>query len=143
MLFRSIPFLQMALQESWKVVPILVGDVSPEVLDRLAGSIQSLLGNGHSSTLIVASTDFSHFQPAHKAEVLDFKGRDYILDGDSEGLLKANFREETALCGISPVYTLLKLFPGIRPKFLDYSHSGMVSGDQNQVVGYMSFKIEA
>lgn len=139
----QLPFLQMILKEPWKLVPILVGDVNSGVLDDLANSIMSLLSGDLGSTLVIASTDFSHFNSVEEAAVLDSKGKEYILRGNAKRLLEANHSGETELCGILPVYTLLKLFPGARVKFLDYSHSGRVTADQNRVVGYMSLKVEA
>jgi len=137
-----LPFLQVSLKNSFELVPILIGDLDAQALDQFAAAIREALEASTKTTLIVVSTDFSHFFSAQEAQALDHRGRDFILKGDARGLMEANQKSETSLCGIHPVYTLLRLFPEYPPQFLEYTHSGQVSGDHQSVVGYMSFKLE-
>ena len=136
-----LPFLQVALQNNFRLVPVLIGDISAEMMGDFAQALRELLELDGCKTLVVASTDFSHFFSAQKAKDLDNRGKELILQKNADALLKANHHNETSLCGIHPVYTLMKLFPEIKPEFLAYSHSGEVSGDHQSVVGYMAFRL--
>jgi len=136
-----LPFLQVALQNNFRLVPVLIGDVSAEMMEEFALALREILEEDGYKTLVVASTDFSHFLSAQKANDLDNRGRELIVQKDADALLEANHHNETSLCGIHPVYTLMKLYPEIRPEFLAYSHSGEVSGDHQSVVGYMAFRL--
>jgi MEMO1 family protein len=136
-----LPFLQVALSAPFKLVPILIGDLSSEQLDAFAVVLRSALDCDGLKTLVVASTDFSHFQSDVAARKLDQEGKSHILNADPEGLWSANHGNKTSLCGIHPVYTLLRLFHNFQPEFLAYSNSGETTQDFSSVVGYMSFSI--
>ena len=136
-----LPFLQTILSSSFKLVPILIGDLGPEAMDAFANALRLALSNDEQKTLVVASTDFSHFHPDATARELDQEGKTHILNADPEGLWSANHENKCSLCGIHPVYTLLRLFKSCCPEFLAYSNSGETTQDFSSVVGYMSFSI--
>jgi AmmeMemoRadiSam system protein B len=136
-----LPFLQTTLEQDFEIVPALIGDCTREQLDSFADKLKSLISLDEKKTLVVASTDFSHFFPADVAKSLDFKGKEYILNHDASGLLNACKKEETALCGAYPVYVLMQVFSHKKIEFVSYTHSGEVSGDMDRVVGYMSFLV--
>jgi len=136
----QLPFLQKILKGSFQILPILIGDTNPKTLNELSNWLRKFGQN--QSTLVIASTDFSHFFPKGTAKKLDFTGQESILALDAQNLWEAQKREETALCGVSAVYTTIKCFEDGKIHFVDYSHSGMVTGDNSSVVGYMSFVLQ-
>lgn len=122
----ELPFLQ-AVFRSFDLVPLLVGDATPEavarVLDRLWGGPE---------TLIVVSSDLSHFHDDETARRLDAVTADQIERGDwaSLGPDKA--------CGYLAVAGLLieANRRGLRLQRLSLSNSGDTAGTRDGVVGY-------
>jgi hypothetical protein len=122
-----LPFLQSVL-ERFSLAPFAVGRASPEevaeVLDRLWGGDE---------TLIVVSSDLSHYLPYAVARETDRQTIDAILR------LDAVIDHEHA-CGGTPVNGLLLAAQrhGLHPHLLDLRNSGDTAGDRNRVVGYCS-----
>ena len=122
-----LPFLQSVL-EGFSLAPFAVGRASPEevaeVLDRLWGGDE---------TLIVVSSDLSHYLPYAVARETDRQTVDAILR------LDAVIDHEHA-CGGTPVNGLLLAArrDGLQPHLLDLRNSGDTAGDRNRVVGYCS-----
>ncbi len=124
----QLPFLQSVLDD-FKIVPLAVGDATPEevaeVLDTLWGGAE---------TLIVVSSDLSHFFPYQTAQVLDSQTVQDILS------LTHHLSHEQA-CGGTPVNGLLLAARRhhLQPHLLDLRNSGDTAGDKSRVVGYASF----
>ncbi|MBC8006443.1 MAG: AmmeMemoRadiSam system protein B [Prolixibacteraceae bacterium] len=123
-----LPFLQQVLT-AFTLVPLAVGEASvqevAEVLDLLWGSDE---------TLIVVSSDLSHYLPYSQARSVDEQTARMILG------LAPRLNHEQA-CGATPVNGLLRTAErrGLRPQLLDLRNSGDTAGDKNRVVGYASF----
>lgn len=123
-----LPFLQRVLPQ-FTLVPLAVGHVSPaavaEVLDILWGGPE---------TLIVVSSDLSHFLPYGTAQQVDSNTCRQILQ------LAPRIHPEQA-CGAYPVNGLLLAAGrrGMTPELLKLCNSGDTAGDRNRVVGYAAF----
>ena len=123
-----LPFLQRAL-DHFKLVPLAVGEATPqavaEVLDLLWGGPE---------TLIVISSDLSHFLNYSTAQQVDRNTCQQILQ------LDAHLQPEQA-CGAFPVNGLLLAAEqrGLTPQLIHLCNSGDTAGDKNRVVGYASF----
>jgi len=128
----QLPFLQRVLGE-FSLVPLVVGSVAPEkvaeVLERLWGGAE---------TLIVISSDLSHYHAYEDARRIDGVTVRAILDFDSA------ISHEQA-CGATPVAGALIAAKrrGLTPRLLDCRNSGDTAGGKDQVVGYASFALEA
>lgn len=124
----QLPFLQQVLGE-FRLVPLAVGDASAgevaEVLDALWGGTE---------TLIVVSSDLSHYLPYATARRVDGETARLILD------LATDIRHDQA-CGGTPVNGLLLAARrhGLEPTLLDLRNSGDTAGDRDRVVGYAAF----
>lgn len=122
-----LPFLQTVLKD-FRLVPLVVGNATPdevaEVLERLWGGPE---------TLILISSDLSHFLPYDLARQIDADSVQHILK------LDARLNHEQA-CGATPVNGLLALArrKGLRAELLDLRNSGDTAGDKLRVVGYAS-----
>ncbi|MDO8605969.1 MAG: AmmeMemoRadiSam system protein B [Phaeospirillum sp.] len=121
-----LPFLQAVLGE-FKLLPIVVGDTSP---DMVAAAIDAAWGGDE--TLIVVSTDLSHF--------LDYAGcrrLDQATVAAIEGLDPTAIERDGA-CGRVPVGGLLisARRHGLDIVTLDVRNSGDTAGDKSRVVGY-------
>lgn len=125
----QIPFLQRALSE-FNILPVVFGDADPlEVARALVPWLDD-------RTLVVASTDLSHYHPYNQACVIDRQTVQAICSLDLDRL--TGVEAEEAACGRRPVMTLLHLarLQGWQARLLDYRNSGDTSGDKRAVVGY-------
>ena len=121
----QLPFLQRTLKE-FTLVPVIFGDTDPKAAAKaLAGLIDS-------KTLLVASSDLSHFQPYETARKLDTSCTEAIVGLDTDRM------EREDACGKLPILALMHVARqnGWKAKLLDYRNSGDTAGDKSQVVGY-------
>jgi AmmeMemoRadiSam system protein B len=89
--------------------------------------------------LVVASSDMSHYIPATVAREKDLRAVDRILALDPRGLYDVVHRESISMCGVVPATVMLvaaKAMGATRAELVRYAHSGEVTGDDRQVVGY-------
>jgi AmmeMemoRadiSam system protein B len=124
----QLPFLQQVLGD-FKLVPLAVGNASP---DEVADVLEQLWGG--EETLIVISSDLSHYLPYNEAKQIDGHTARMILD------LHSTVNHEQA-CGGTPVNGLLIAARrhGLIPKLLDLRNSGDTAGNPDHVVGYGAF----
>lgn len=124
----QLPFLQ-AVLGTFTLVPLAVGDASgadvAEVLDRLWGGDE---------TLIVVSSDLSHYLPYALARQVDGDTAERIL------ALQVPIDHEQA-CGATPVNGLLQVARKrhLQAHLVDLRNSGDTAGDRSRVVGYGAF----
>ena len=141
----QVPFLQRTAKGA-KIIPVLLGPRLSE--EQEEGLAQALLrAAGKSRTLLVASSDMSHYPTAEVAREVDERTLEAIaslkldaLDVALSAAMGAGYRNlDTALCGETAVRVMLRaaLVAGAtRGSVLAYANSGDVSGDKAQVVGY-------
>ena len=112
------------------VVELVYGDENPA---RLAEVIDYLLGDP--DTVVVISTDLSHYYDIEKANTLDSICMQAVAELDP-----AKLHQGCEACGKIGVEAMLLAAKkrGLKPVLLDYRTSADASGDESQVVGYMS-----
>ena len=125
----QLPFLQVILK-NFKLIPILIGNAS----DQQVEEVLETLWNG-TNTLIVVSSDLSHYYDYDTANRIDKKTAEYILH------LNANLIEDDHVCGSIGVRALLNVVIKKRLKayLIDLRNSGDTAGLYEQVVGYGAF----
>jgi len=124
----QLPFLQTVLQD-FNLVPLAVGDASAE---EVAAVLEAVWGGAE--TLIVISSDLSHYLPAEVAQLIDRRTADEILR------LRPVPSHEQA-CGATPINGLLLAarHHHLQPHLLDLRNSGDTAGPHDSVVGYAAF----
>ncbi|MDH5444583.1 MAG: AmmeMemoRadiSam system protein B [Gammaproteobacteria bacterium] len=124
-----LPFLQQVLDE-FTLVPLVVGQTSPEQVNQ----VLSELWDGK-ETLVVISSDLSHYHEYSIAKQLDQKTTDAI-----EHLAYQEIDYENA-CGRDPVNGLLHFARqiGLKADAVDVRNSGDTAGTRDQVVGYGAY----
>ncbi len=102
----QIPFLQVRLS-SFKIVPLIVSETDPE---KAAEAIYPLIDD---HTLVIASSDFSHYLTQEQARAEDDKSIASILAGNTGGMIDA--------CGETPIRVAMALAKkmGLQPSLLD------------------------
>lgn len=127
-----LPFLQVLFHD-FTVVPLVVGDATAaevgEVLERLWGGPE---------TLIVISSDLSHYHPYAIAQQLDRATSSAI-----EHLRYEDLDYESA-CGRVPVSGLLYVARrrGLNAQTIDLRNSGDTAGPRDRVVGYGAYFVQ-
>ena len=124
-----LPFLQMVLDD-FKLIPFVVGDTNPEEVDEV---LEQLWGGAE--TLIVISSDLSHYHDYLTAQEMDQQTSKAI-----EGLHPEQIHFDDA-CGRNPVTGLLLAAKkhGLHATTLDLRNSGDTAGSRDQVVGYGAY----
>jgi len=127
----QLPFLQEVLGE-FELVPIVVGDATTsevaEVID---------LAWQDDSTLIVISSDLSHYHDYDSAQKIDRQTCSAIESLNPDAI------DVDGACGRHPVKGLLTVAQqrGLKVQTLDLRNSGDTAGDRNQVVGYGAWSV--
>jgi AmmeMemoRadiSam system protein B len=125
----QLPFLQKLL-EDFTLLPLLVGECTgeqvAEVLERVWGG---------DDTLIVISSDLSHYHSYDEAVLMDRRTSDLIVDMRPEDI---HFDDA---CGRIPIRGLLLAATdhGLTPKMVDLRNSGDTAGSRDRVVGYGAY----
>jgi MEMO1 family protein len=144
--FIQLPLLQYRLGD-FKLVPIVAGQCSPQTVQKAASILKSLVD---SNTLVVASSDFTHYGPNYDyvpfdknisdgLKKLDMGAYDYISKLDSTGFLQYCDKTGATICGRVPIAILLSMLPsGTRPELFKYTTSGGLTGDFTNSVSYLS-----
>ncbi len=133
----ELPFLQQALEGDFSLLPVMVRDQSMRVAQSLGLSLADVLKTRN--TLLVASTDLSHFYPQDTAHKLDKEILNRIESFDPAAVLQAEDEGVGYACGRSAVAAVLwaaRELGGNHIQILNYGTSGDISGDYQQVVGY-------
>lgn len=139
----QLPFLQRILKD-FKIVPIILGNKSDSV-DILINALRNLINE---KTLIVISSDLSHYPKYEDAKYSDNKVIEAILTGKRENLIKTivDLKKQginnlqTCACGQDAIEVAMGLFENLGKDIvlLNYANSGDITGEKSQVVGYAS-----
>jgi len=123
-----LPFLQSVLGH-FSLVPLVVGDARPAQMSAVFGMLW-----GGPETLVVVSSDLSHYMPYEAARQRDGGTARAIV------CLDATLEPEDA-CGCAPINGLLHLARerGLEATLVDLRNSGDTAGGRDQVVGYGAF----
>jgi len=135
----QLPWLQ-HLYKDIKIVPItmLAQDIETA---RAVGKAISQVGN---NIIIIASSDFTHYEPHSLAVDKDMSMIEAIVNLDEEQLYKQRGMLNSTMCGYGPVASVIVAAKEMKAKraiLLKYATSGDTSGDFSRVVGYGSIVI--
>jgi AmmeMemoRadiSam system protein B len=125
-----LPFLQELLGEDFSLVPLVVGCAGAQAVSQV---LELLWGDAR--TVVVISSDLSHYLPYGRAQVADRATTQRILALDA-GLSPHEACGSAAINGA----LLAARHHGLRPRLLDLRNSGDTAGDKNRVVGYSAFE---
>jgi hypothetical protein len=132
----QLPYLQKVIGE-FQLVPIIMGDQSYEACRALGVALAKLTQG--TNTLIVASSDLSHYHPYDDAEKIDHKTLRAIEEWDYLSMAR-NFEERVwEACGGGPIIAAMiasERLGAKQAKVLKYLNSGDTAGDKTRVVGY-------
>ncbi len=126
----QLPFLQSVLG-AFQLVPLAVGDASAKAVSQV---LERLWGDA--DTLIVISTDLSHYLDYDTARETDQQSLQALLK------LKTPLTHQQA-CGATPLNGLMLVATahGLQPELLGWCNSGDTAGDRQRVVGYAALRL--
>ncbi|MBI3401366.1 MAG: AmmeMemoRadiSam system protein B [Acidobacteria bacterium] len=137
----QLPFVQRLAPDA-PIVPLVMGHQTAATTRALGDALARVLGVlAGARTLLVASTDLSHYHDAVTAAALDRTVIDCVSRVDADGLQAVLTAEPDHACGGGPTVAVMRaaLALGARDAvILDYADSGDVSGDKSSVVGYLA-----
>jgi hypothetical protein len=127
-----LPFLQRVLDPGWALVPVLAGGPAAA---RLADALEPVWASP--GTVVVVSTDLSHYLPQSQARPIDRATAELIVNRQWEHL------EGNMACGASGVRAALELARRHHEQveLVDLRDSGDTAGPLDRVVGYGSFVV--
>ena len=135
----QLPFLQYIYGDNFSLVPITMYLQTPEASMELGRALAKTLEGVNS--VIIASTDFSHYEYHEVAKRKDEKAIESIIEMKPKELYNRVLEEDITMCGYGPVMALLyalKETSRVKAELLKYATSGDITGDYSSVVGYAS-----
>jgi MEMO1 family protein len=142
----QLPFLQRVLRP-FTFVPISLSDVSTAECSELGSAVAEVCKSGSAlqdKTIVVASTDLSHYLSPRKTNELDQIALERVLHRDPAGLLNVVDQENISMCGVRPTAVMLYAANQLgvtEARLLKHCHSGDVA-PMRKVVGYASVAFE-
>ncbi len=133
----QLPFLQV-ISEYFDIVPIVIGDQSVEYLNELSNVLSEIIDD---KTIIIASSDLSHFYSKSKASELDNKIVNRINNFEYPELYNDLVSQKSYACGGGGIVALMETADIIghnKAEVLSHTDSGDVTNDDSSVVGYLS-----
>lgn len=134
----QIPFLQRVLKD-FKIVTLIIGIPNYKTCTDLSEALVTAIRQSGKRSLIIASTDLSHYYSYNDAVLKDQIMLSELLNFNAERLADKVSKGECELCGVAPVLTTLmasKKLGANRIVVLKYANSGDTAGDKSRVVGY-------
>jgi AmmeMemoRadiSam system protein B len=135
----QLPFLQYIKKNQFKEVPIIIiiqdKGTASEIGQSIADSTRTL------NALLIASSDFTHYEPNSAAHRKDRELIGAILSLDTSIFYTTLERLNVSACGygaIASIMTAAKALGATKGELLRYATSGDIVGDTNNVVGYAS-----
>jgi AmmeMemoRadiSam system protein B len=139
----QLPWLQKVLG-NFELVPIVMGDQSYESSRALGVALARMLRDDH-DTLVLASSDLSHYHPYADAESIDHKTL-HALEAYDYLSMSRNFQYRGQgqpgiweACGGAPIVAAMiyaERLGANKAEVLKYANSGDITGDKSRVVGY-------
>jgi MEMO1 family protein len=139
----QIPFLQV-LQPDFSFSAICVRTIEYSDLETLGHAMAQAIRSGQLPTLLVASSDMTHYENADTAARQDQLAIDKILALDPAGLYRVVMENDITMCGFAPTVAVLVACADLGAAsghLIQYTNSGKASGDYDRVVAYAGMVI--
>lgn len=134
----QLPFLQ-TRSNGFKILAVAMGlqdeQTAVEVGEALGNAIRDLKRD----CTVIASSDFTHYEPQEQARKVDLNLIEAILRMDVPELYSRVYKFDATACGYGPIAAAIiasRILGATSGKLLRYATSGDVTGDYSQVVGY-------
>lgn len=132
-----IPFIQVAAPGT-QIVPIMIGNLTDLEITETIHILEEIL-RSTPGTVIVASSDMSHFHPYNTAVEMDQRAIKSMVNFDVSTLINDYTAKKIEMCGFIPALITMMVMENLgynNAIELKYSNSGDITGDLQSVVGY-------
>lgn len=137
----QIPMLQSIFSKKFKILPIILRDQSLEMAKDVGNAVAQIAKSRNA--MIVASSDFTHYEENSFAHSQDKALIDPILEMDVEKFYRVLMEKRVTACGYGAMASVMiacKNLGAVKGELLSYTTSGDVMGDTSSVVGYGAIK---
>jgi MEMO1 family protein len=134
----QIPMLQ-ELYSKFKILPIILIDQEKNTVKEVGKAVADIAKEKNS--MIIGSSDFTHYEPNEFAHEQDKALIEPILDLDVDQFYKVLYEKNVTACGYGAIASTMiacKKLGATKGELLKYATSGDVTGDTSSVVGYGS-----
>ncbi|MEM1586812.1 MAG: MEMO1 family protein [Candidatus Bathyarchaeia archaeon] len=138
----QLPFLQYICGQSFKFIPICFLMQDLETAREVGRALSEALKN--KNALIIASSDWTHYEPQRVAYEKDSEAINAVLKLDEKLFYSVLESRHVTACGYGPIAALITAAKGLGARsseLLRYKTSGDVTGDTSAVVGYAAISI--
>lgn len=143
----QLPFLQYiyrATSRHFKFVPIVLMMQDIKTALDIGRAVYKGISDVGRDAVIIASTDFTHYEPHNVAQEKDKYAIKQILNLNPAKLIEEVYTRNISMCGFGPVAAMLeaaRLLGAKKSYLLKYATSGDVTGDKSSVVAYASIVV--
>lgn len=133
----QLPFLQYLFGCEFKFVPICFQLQDFTSADEVGNALAEVLSERNA--VVIASSDFTHYEPQVNAERKDLKVLEAVKAMDAQRFVNIIEEQNMTVCGYGPIATAITAAKGLlatRATLLRYKTSGDITGDKSSVVGY-------
>ena len=138
----QLPFLQsIRKDDTFRIVPIIMNLQDIETAKDVGRTIAQAITSSSTKALLIASSDFTHYEPNEEAHRKDIELIDTILSLDVSSFYAVLERLDISACGygaIASIMIAVKELGASKAELLKYATSGDITGDNSSVVGYAS-----
>ncbi len=136
----QLPFLQFLYGNTFKIVPICYQLQDYDSALEIGRALDEALDA--TNTVIIASSDMTHYEPAKTAAAKDHAALKEVTALNAKGFYDTVENQNITACGYAPITSLITYAVGVcaKAQLLSYHNSGDITGDHSSVVGYAAVK---
>jgi len=149
----QLPFLQYIYGNSFKLVPVVVRDITLEEAQQFADALKKAVEASKKKVIVIVSSDFTHHGDIYgyilfttdimnNVKELDYRFIESIIELNTKKFLSLIEKYNSTICGYGAIAVIIeyaKTF-NAKAKLLKYYHSGEVTGEEDIVVGYAAIE---
>ncbi len=139
----QVPFIRFRFPDA-SIVAIMMGPQTMREIMRVSSHINNAIRQYSGDVRIVASSDFSHYVPADKAQKDDLFVIEALKDLNVQEFYNRIQQHQVTACGYGPIGAMIEALKpqgATRCDLISYTTSGEASGDFQQVVGYAALAV--
>jgi len=134
----QVPMLQ-EVYSKFKILPIILINQEKNAAEEIGEAVATI--SKQKNSMIIGSSDFTHYEPNEFAHDQDKALIEPILDLDVDQFYKVLYEKNVTACGYGAIASTMiacKKLGATKGELLKYATSGDVTGDTSSVVGYGS-----
>ena len=135
----QLPFLQFLFDETFRIVPISIGLIDADTAREVGTNLADTIAQSDKKVVILASSDFTHYEPDETARVKDEYVIEAIKELDVAKFYKRVYERNVTACGVDQIAAMMhaaKKLGATEGRVTKYATSGDIIGDRSSVVGY-------